>query len=182
VRSEMTTSPDKRLAAVLSWVRNIVRTVRRLKLTVATRGRLSWGRNAYIGGGANVYVPRSASIGSNVSIGRDFLSQVDFRIGDECLLSSRVSFVGHDHDVLGSGSAYFSGRLPPSTVVLEGNNFVGYGATLVGSVQIGYGAVIGAGALVLRNVPRWSVVGGVPAREIGRRSSIGGHVGSEPSV
>ena len=49
--------------------------------------------------------------------------------------------------------------------------WIGHGATILPGVSIGNGAVIGAGAVVSRDVPAWTIVGGVPAREIRRRFS-----------
>ncbi|WP_337063517.1 CatB-related O-acetyltransferase [Kineococcus sp. G2] len=47
--------------------------------------------------------------------------------------------------------------------------WVGYGATILGQVNVGPGSIIGARSLVLRDVPPYTVVGGVPARELRRR-------------
>src|SRR5690606_21767750 len=56
-----------------------------------------------------------------------------------------------------------------SSPVLGSNIFIGAGAKILGPVTIGDGARIGANAVVVRDVPAWSTVVGVPAKVVRRR-------------
>lgn len=54
-------------------------------------------------------------------------------------------------------------------VVVEDDVWIGANALVAGGVRIGRGAVVGAGSVVRHDVAPYSIVAGVPAREIGRR-------------
>ncbi len=58
-------------------------------------------------------------------------------------------------------------------VVIGDDVWIGAGARLMQGISVGTGAIIGAGALVVSNVPAYAIVGGVPARIIRYRFDEG---------
>ena len=78
----------------------------------------------------------------------------------------------HSNSVLGEnvhiGAGVLIGRngRTPGTPVIEDNVYIGYGAVVMGPIRVGRGSVIGANAVVMKDVPAGVVVAGVPARII----------------
>lgn len=54
-------------------------------------------------------------------------------------------------------------------IVIGNDVWIGYEASILAGVTIGDGAIIGARAVVTKNVPPYTIVGGVPARQIRKR-------------
>lgn len=54
-------------------------------------------------------------------------------------------------------------------IVIGNDVWVGYEAVIMAGVHIGDGAIIGTRAVVRKDVPPYTIVGGVPAREIRKR-------------
>ena len=57
-----------------------------------------------------------------------------------------------------------------SPIIIEDDVWVGYGAVITKGVTISKGAIIGANAVVTKDVPKYAIVGGVPAKIIKYRS------------
>jgi acetyltransferase-like isoleucine patch superfamily enzyme len=97
------------------------------------------------------------------------------RIGNYTSLSSYVVITGADHrfDIPGV-PIRFSGR-PPSRVTEIGHDvLIGHGATIMRGVKIGNGAIVGAGAVVTKDIPPYTIVGGVPAKVVRYRFDTDG--------
>ncbi|MEX6506682.1 DapH/DapD/GlmU-related protein [Jiella sp. M17.18] len=65
----------------------------------------------------------------------------------------------------------FRGRRQEKPVTIGNDVWIGHGAVILPGVTVGDGAVIGANAVVTKDVPRYTIVAGVPAKPIRRRFS-----------
>jgi acetyltransferase-like isoleucine patch superfamily enzyme len=118
------------------------------------------------------------SIGEQVYIGEDFIVVDDVKdntryltIEDRVAISPRVTFVVHTKPNWSRIADFVNSRKGKITVRQDA--WIGTGAVILPDVEIGEGAVVGANSVVTRNVPPYTIVGGVPAREI-RKVSIPG--------
>lgn len=109
---------------------------------------------------------------------------INTEIGNFCSIAANVN-IGLENHTLNkiSTSPIFTEQLNatgeiwvekdcfnPSLRTQIGNDvWIGYGAMVKSGVKIGNGAVIGAGAVVTKDVPPYTIVGGVPARYIKKR-------------
>lgn len=148
----------------------VVRAVRRWVFQLKAPGRVSFGSDFIVGSRAEVTRGRSLCAGDRVSIGSRLTSHVHLEIASDVMISTGVSFISNDHpfDETEATIHDFAPN-PVQTIVLEGDNLIGYGATLIGPLVVGRGAIIGARAVVTSNVPPNVVCAGVPARVIRSR-------------
>lgn len=140
-----------------------------------------FGRGIFIGGAAAVSLGDSVRIGEGCIFGSELRDgrlsvgkgvhfndgcRIDFSggmdIGEDCLFSTEAIVYSHDHGLdprsMPAGQPKRIGR----------NVWVGARAVILHSCRsIGDGAIIGAGAVVTRDVPAGAIVGGNPARPIG---------------
>jgi len=91
------------------------------------------------------------------------------RIGRDVMIAAHscITSVGHRHDDLHIPMMAQGIEVGPVTV--EDDVWIGMNCTILPGVTIGRGAIVAAGAVVRSDVPPFTVFGGVPAREIGRR-------------
>lgn len=106
------------------------------------------------------------SIGSSSYFGRGiFLDLKDkITIGERVTVSMRVTLLTHT-DV---GESSLKSVMPPShgAVRVEDDAYLGAQVTVLQGVRIGEGALIGAGSVVIHDVPAKTVAAGNPSREI----------------
>lgn len=89
------------------------------------------------------------------------LSGVD--IGDGVMIAPNVNIITTGHPLQPSERRACIEAKP---IVIEKNVWIATAATIIGGVTIGENSVVAAGAVVTRDVPRNSLVGGVPAKVI----------------
>lgn len=124
------------------------------------------GRKSYIHVGARFFYPGNIKIGQGSIIGeKAFLDGRDkLVIGNHVDIASEVMIYNSEHDIQ---SEDFKAITAP--VAISDHCFIGPRAIILPGVRVGRGAVIGAGAVVTKNVPDLAIVGGVPAQIIGER-------------
>ena len=127
--------------------------------------------------GKNVNIEKSAIFSSHVSLGdnsgigiRASLTgsvQIgnDVMMGPDCTIYSR----NHAFDRLDIPMNK-QGYLPEKTVVIGDDVWIGGHVIILPGVHIGTGAIVGAGAVVTKDVPDYAIVGGNPAKVIKYRN------------
>lgn len=107
---------------------------------------------------------KHTKIGKNVFINFDcvFLDLGGITIEDNVLIAPQVSLLSEGHPV----SPNNRHSLVPGRIHIGKNSWIGAGATILPGVTVGENAVVAAGAVVSKDVPANTVVGGVPAKTI----------------
>lgn len=126
-----------------------------------------------IGSGSSIHMFASFYNPVHISVGKDTIigewAVLDGRalltIGDHVDIASNVMIYNAEHDIHSKG--FTRARL--EKVTIGDYVFIGPRAIILPGVTIGRGAVVAAGAVVTKDVPELTIVGGVPAKEIGNR-------------
>ena len=115
--------------------------------------------------GAFVEIQKNATIGSLCKISSHTFICEGVEIGDEVFVGHGVMFINdlYPRATAGGGLQSEADWKVIPTYVRKGAS-IGSGAVILGGVTIGERALIGAGAVVTRDVPADAVVAGVPAR------------------
>lgn len=117
-----------------------------------------------------VFPPFYTDYGKNINIGEEvfinacchFQDHGGVTIGDGCQIGHNVVFATLNHELEPEKRK----TTRPAPIVLGKNVWIGSNATILQGVKIGDNAVVAAGAVVTKDVPPNTVVGGVPAKFI----------------
>lgn len=93
-----------------------------------------------------------------------FFGRGGISIGNDVFIGPKVNLITINHDPDPENRSATCGR----PIVIEDKVWIGINATILPGVRIGYGAIIGAGSVVTKDVPAMTVVAGNPARMIKR--------------
>ena len=117
-----------------------------------------------------VFPPFYTDFGKNIHIGENvfinacchFQDHGGVTLGDGCQIGHNVVFATLNHGIEPENRRFTY----PAPIVLGRNVWVGSNSTILQGVTIGDNSVVAAGAVVTKNVPADTIVGGVPARVI----------------
>ncbi|HEX6097608.1 MAG TPA: acyltransferase [Thermoanaerobaculia bacterium] len=118
---------------------------------VEDAARLAVGDYAFIGTGAEIDVAESVAIGAHT------------------LIAPNVFITDHTHNAA-AGLRLDEQGSRSAPVVIGADAWIGTRAVILPGVTIGDGAIVGAGAVVTKDVPPNTIAAGVPAKVIGTRS------------
>ncbi|MCF8020109.1 MAG: acyltransferase [Vallitaleaceae bacterium] len=122
-------------------------------------------KNVFFGKGAGISIGDRSGIGLNARI------QGPLTIGKYVMMGPDVIIYTRNHDIQNTSVPMIDGgETPPRAVVIEDDVWIGARAIILPGVRIGQGAVVGAGAVVTKDVDNYAIIGGVPAKIIGHRT------------
>lgn len=120
--------------------------------------------------GTTVFPPFYTNFGRHIQMGKNvfinhactFLDMGGIIIEDDVLIGPKVNLITENHPLNPANRK----ALITKPIVVKRNAWIGAAATILPGITIGENAVVAAGAVVLKDVPANTVVGGVPAKII----------------
>ena len=140
--------------------------------SLVTLKQFIYGKNIKIGEGCrigwDVELTDNIEIGNNVYIGGETvissIGNTKVIIKDKVLIGPRVMIINQNHDYQSEDrwNKFYS----KGDIVIEEGAWIGANAIILSGVRIGKYAVVGAGSVVTKDVPDYTVVAGNPAKVI----------------
>lgn len=154
---------------------------RRLRAATAARMVDRAGQDINVESGAYFGSGKGLVIGDRSGIGIDADIHGPVTIGNDVMMGPRCTILTRNHridDVTVPMNTQAFAEYQPVTI--EDDVWIGANVTIMPGVRVGTGSVIAAGAVVVRDVEPFAIVGGVPARLI--RSRLAAETAERPAV
>ena len=116
---------------------------------------------------ADIILGSHVNIGTNVKI--IAANQGKIKIGNSIDIGSGCHFSGGSYDYSDANLLPSSQRITTKGILVEDLNWIGAGAIILDGVTIGSKSIIAANAVVTKDIPPYSIAGGIPAKVIQKR-------------
>ena len=154
---------------MISHILNNIRNVLLFKLLYAW---VKTGKNVHCQFSTRFWSPhRHTILGNNVGIGHNCHFLSDIEIGNKVLIASYCSFLNsddHNYKTIGK-TMWDSGRGDKYKIIINDDVWIGQSVNILSPARIGRGSIVSAGSVVVKDVPPYAIVGGVPAKVISWR-------------
>lgn len=108
-------------------------------------------------------------IGSSTSINRNTVLRGRFKIGSNCAIAPNCMIIGSNHVFKDRTRNFKEQGFVCKGIIIEDDVWIGANSVVLDGVTIGKGCVIGAGSIVTKSIPPYSVAVGNPCRVIKER-------------
>ncbi len=133
---------------------------------------LKCGESLYVHPHVAIYFPQNVELGDNVYFNRGVFitARENVKIGSNVLIGPYTVINSGNHSYKDPSKLIRSQGHKAFPIIIENDVWVGAQSTILPGVTIGEGAIVAAGAVVTKNVEPYTLVAGVPARVVKRRS------------
>lgn len=140
------------------------------KDVIQTRAMLSKIIDSKIDDTTTIFTPFYTNFGKHIQIGKNvfinhacsFLDMGGITIEDDVLIGPKVNLITENHSLDPKNRK----SLFCKPIVIKKNAWIGASATILPGVTIGENAIVGAGSVVTKNVPKNTIFAGIPAKHI----------------
>ena len=139
---------------------------------VSIRGNVKFGNHITLDNNVEVrnLTKSTSTIGNNVSINRNSVLRGKFSIGNDVSIAPNCMIVGANHNFSDLAIPIKKQGVSNKGIVISDDVWIGANCVILDGFVIGKGVVIGAGSIVTKDVPEYSVAVGNPCRVIKRRN------------
>jgi acetyltransferase-like isoleucine patch superfamily enzyme len=130
------------------------------------------GENLRVTAGVKLANPRHIYVGDNCYLGDGvqlYAWNETITIGNNVLIAAGVQMITRKHGFADIESPIAEQGYVHAPITIGDDVWIGFRAIILSGVTIGEGSIVGAGAVVTKDVAPYSIVGGVPARLIRKR-------------
>jgi acetyltransferase-like isoleucine patch superfamily enzyme len=146
--------------AVIGMFKRVMNAVRTVLMFHVRYPWVEYGKNVHVCWSTSIWSPnRKVRLGNNVGIGLHCTINSDLIVGNDVMIAGHVGLISrnaHRHDLVGT-SMFQSPRNDRNEIIIEDDVWIGFGSIILSGVRIGRGTIIAAGAVVHKDVPRYSI-------------------------